>query len=58
LTVNEVGENDILAVAVPHSEKFARLATRWREAPLVKKFGIRILTVARNGKVKGFNEKV
>lgn len=54
LTVNEVGENDILAVAVPHSKKFVQLATRWREAPLIKKFGIQIFTVARNGNVEGF----
>lgn len=56
LTVKEVGKNDILAVAVPHSEKFAQLATRWREAPLIKKFGILILTVARNGDVEGFSQ--
>ncbi len=57
LTMGGVGENDILAVAVPHSEKFEELATRWREAPLIKKFGIRILTIDRNGNVHGFPAK-
>lgn len=54
LTVQELGESDILAVAVPHSAKFEELATRWRNAPLIKRFGIRILTVERNGNVFGF----
>ena len=54
LTVDEVSDLDLLAVAVPHSEKFIQLATRWREAPLIKRFGIRILTVGRQGKVEGF----
>ena len=54
LTVQEIDENDILAVAVPHSAKFEQLATRWRTAPLIKRFGIRILTVERSGDVFGF----
>lgn len=55
VTIDSVGENDILAVAVPKSEKFESLARRWREAPLIKKFGIRILTVARDGSVNGLD---
>jgi hypothetical protein len=55
LTVKEVGEKDIFAVAVPHSPKFDELATRWRNAPLIKKFGLRILTVDRAGNVFGLN---
>jgi hypothetical protein len=43
LTVQEIGDNDILAVAVPFSPKFDELATRWREATLIRKFGIKIL---------------
>jgi len=54
LTMKEVGEKDILAVAVPHSQKFAELASRWREAPLLKQFRIRILTVDGTGNVEGF----
>ena len=54
LTVREIGENDILAVAVPHSKKFEELAARWRNAPLIERFGICILTVDRSGNVYGF----
>jgi len=54
LTIKEVGDTDILAVAVPFSDRFDALAKRWREAPLIQKFGIRILTVNRENKVDGF----
>ncbi len=40
-----VGDKDILAVAVPYSDKFKVLAERWRQASLIQRFGIRILTV-------------
>ena len=53
MTVAEVGETDVLAVAVPHSVKFAALAERWRMAPLVLRAGIQILTVDRTNKVHG-----
>ena len=55
VTIDSVDDNDILAVAVPKSEKFESLARRWREAPLIKKVGIRILTIARDGTVNGLN---
>jgi hypothetical protein len=55
LTVEHVGDNDLLAIAVPSSDKFNELAIRWREAPLIKRFGIRILTVDRNSQVTGFS---
>lgn len=54
LTIEKVGDKDILAVAIPYSDRFAALAKRWREAPLIQKFGIRILTVDRKNKVDGF----
>ncbi len=54
LTVEEIGDRDILAVAVPHSPKFDELASRWRNAPLIKRFGIGILTVDQGGSVFGF----
>ena len=57
LTVAEVGEKDILAVAVPHSAKFEELAVRWRSAPLIKRFGIHILTVDRTGNVFGLTDE-
>ncbi|MGJ0486950.1 MAG: hypothetical protein ACR65R_20785 [Methylomicrobium sp.] len=54
LTIEELPENAALAVAVPHSEKFAELAGRWRQAPLVCRSGIRILTVAQVGSIFGW----
>jgi hypothetical protein len=54
LTVEEVTDKDVLAVAVPHTDRFADLAARWRKAPLIMRLGIRILTVDRQGKVHGF----
>lgn len=54
LTLEVLPENAVLAVAVPHGERFVKLAKRWREAPLVKRSAIRILTVARNGDVAGW----
>ena len=53
LTIEKVGDKDILAVAVPCSDKFKDLAKRWREAPIIQKFGIHILTVNRQNKVNG-----
>jgi hypothetical protein len=55
LTIEVVGPNDLLAVAVPCSPKFAELAARWRAAPLVQRVGIQILTVARDGHVDGLH---
>ena len=54
LTIGEVSDRDILAVAVPYSVKFNELAERWRRAPLIKRFGIHILTVDSSGSVLGF----
>ncbi|MGE0761464.1 MAG: hypothetical protein AB7O38_30905 [Pirellulaceae bacterium] len=56
LTMESVGELDLLAVAVPSSPKFQELASRWRQAPLVSRFGIRILTVSRDNQVSGLSE--
>jgi hypothetical protein len=58
MTAEQVGDKDIVAVAVPSSEKFNELAERWRKAPLIRKCGIRILTVdPENGEngVKGLD---
>lgn len=54
MTVKEVAENDILGIAVPDSPKFRQLAEKWSEAPLMKKFGIKILLVNRNNQIDGF----
>jgi hypothetical protein len=53
VTVEEVEPNDVLTVAVPHTPQFLKLADRWREAPLVRRVGIQILLVDRDGTVKG-----
>ena len=54
LTLAVVPQNALLAVAVPHGERFIELARRWREAPLIQQAGIRILTVAQTGEVAGW----
>ena len=41
-------------LAKKHGERFIKLAARWREAPLVKRSGIRFLTVAQTGEVTGW----
>lgn len=53
LTLKEVAQNDLLAVAVPQSAKFADLAAQWRVAPLIQRAGIQILTVNRDNQVRG-----
>ncbi len=54
LTLAEIPPNALLAVAVPHGERFVDLAQRWRQAPLIRQAGIRILTVAQSGEVSGW----
>jgi hypothetical protein len=54
MTVDHVEPTDILAVAVPWSPKFAELTSGWRSAPLVRRIGIHLLTVNRDGHVSGF----
>lgn len=56
LTLKAVRGNEVLAVAVPHGERFVSLAAQWREAPLVKRSGIRILTVSQSGEVAGWSQ--
>ena len=53
LTIPKVPKGAILAVAVPHSRKFQELAERWRKAPLIKRLGILIITVSRDGGTSG-----
>jgi hypothetical protein len=55
MTVERVEATDVLAVAVPWSPKFAELTNRWRNAPLVRRLGIQLLTVDRIGRVAGFD---
>lgn len=54
ITIERAEPTDLLAVAVPHSDKFNALAMQWRERPLIKKSGILILTVGRDNLISGF----
>lgn len=56
MTVETAGDNDLLAVAVPKSAKFTELVARWRTAPLIRRVGIRLLTVDRENQVEGLVE--
>ena len=56
VTFEEVDTRDVIAVAVPNSERFRTLASRWRNAPLLKKCGIRILLIDPETGVTGFDE--
>lgn len=53
LTVESVEPDDVLAVAVPLTDRFSNLVTRWRAAPLVVRSGIRLVMVGRDGSVDG-----
>lgn len=53
MTIETTHPNDLLAVAVPHSEKFVELAEEWRDRPLIKNAGIHIVTVSRDNSVSG-----
>lgn len=55
LTLDEVNQNDVIAVAVPKSARFPQLAERWRNAPLIKRCGIQILLVGRDNQVEGLD---
>ncbi|MHB8743852.1 MAG: hypothetical protein ACYC9L_12080 [Sulfuricaulis sp.] len=54
LTIERVPEDAVLAIAVPHGERFAHLAERWRDAPLIRRANISLLTVAQSGEVFGW----
>lgn len=54
LTRLEVRDTDVLAIAVPSNPKTMELAERWRDAPLVMRTGIKILTVDDEGEVDGY----
>ncbi len=56
MTVEYAEESDILAVAVPKSEKFDALAEQWRIRPLIKRTGLYIITVGRDNSISGLSE--
>jgi hypothetical protein len=51
--VEEVGEDDILMAAVPKAATFSRLAGEWGDRPLMRRVGIRIVLVGRDGGRRG-----
>jgi hypothetical protein len=53
MTVESVEEQDILAVAVPLTDKFRNLAQKWRTRPLLVSARINIVLVGRDGTVEG-----
>jgi hypothetical protein len=55
MTIEDASKQELLAVAVPRSPRFTKLAERWREAPLIKYLRIHILTVGRDGDVEGLS---
>lgn len=56
MTIESADPNDVLAVAVPYSDKFSALATRWRQAPLMVNAGIHIVTIDRNDVIRGLDD--
>ena len=54
LTMESIPDNPFLAVAIPAGERFMELAARWRNAPLVHRAGIHLLTVSQDGDVQGW----
>ena len=53
MTIEKADPSDVLAVAVPHSDKFSALATKWRQAPLMVSASIHIAAIDRSGVVTG-----
>jgi hypothetical protein len=51
----EVPADDIVVAAVPDTPVFRKLAETWRSHPLVRRAGIRIALVARDGAVSGLD---
>ncbi len=49
----DIGGDDIVVAAVPDTPVFRVLAETWRRRPLVRRAGIRIALVARDGAVSG-----
>jgi len=56
MTVAEVTDFDLLGVAIPHSPKFMELCDRWADAPLMRRVGIKLIRIHRNGDVDGLTD--
>ncbi len=55
LTVEAVRDDDVLMVAVPRTDQFDSLASAWRDRPLIRKTGIKLVLVGRDGSVAGLD---
>ena len=55
LTVEVLEPGDVMAVAVPRTDRFSDLVARWRPRPLVVRSGIQFALVGRDGTVEGLN---
>ena len=53
MTIPTADDDHLLGIAVPHSDKFAELCLRWVDAPLIRRVGILLLRVHRDGGVDG-----
>jgi hypothetical protein len=51
----DVSADDIVVTAVPDTPVFRKLAETWQSRPLVRRAGIRIALVARDGAVSGLD---
>ncbi|WP_457093438.1 hypothetical protein [Microvirga sp. P5_D2] len=51
----DVSAEDIVIAAVPDTPIFHRLVDTWRKRPLVRRVGIRLALVARDGSVSGLD---
>lgn len=51
----DVSAGDIVVAAVPDTPIFRRLAEAWRKRPLVRRAGIRIVLVGRDGVISGLD---
>jgi len=49
----DIADDDIVVTAVPDTPVFRKLAETWRRRPLVRRTGIRIALVGRDGAVSG-----
>lgn len=55
LTLDEMPANTVMGIAVPHGDRFVKLAERWRRAPLIARLGLKIFTVDIDGNVNGLD---
>jgi hypothetical protein len=51
----DVSAADIVIAAVPDTPVFRRLVETWRKRPLVRRAGIRLVLVARDGSISGLD---